>query len=81
MPTPEGHASAIRATKVIGTQVLSTSGEKIGKIEDVMLDKQGNNIIFAVVGFDGHIGVNEKFHPLPRSGLDYSRKTKGDVVS
>ena len=81
MPTQAGHTSAIRATKVIGTQVFSTTGEKIGKIEDVVLDKQSNNIMFAVVGFDGFMGVNEKYHPLPWSGLDYSKDSKGYVVS
>jgi sporulation protein YlmC with PRC-barrel domain len=81
MPTSAGHTSAIRATKVIGTQVFSSTGDKIGKIEDVVLDKLSNNIMFAVVGFDGFLGVNEKFHPLPWSGLDYQKDRNGYVVS
>ena len=39
--------------------------DKIGKVEDIMLDKTSNNIMFAVVGFGGVLGMGEKYHPLP----------------
>lgn len=81
MPTATGHTSAIRASKVIGTSVYNTAGEKIGKVEDVVLDKSSNNIMFAVVGFGGFLGMNEKFHPLPWSTLDYQKDQDGYVVS
>lgn len=71
MPTPTGHTTAIRAKTVIGTSVCDTAGHKIGVIEDVVLDKLSNNIMFAVVGFDGVLGVGEKFHPIPWASLDY----------
>ena len=51
MTTASGHTSAIRAKKVIGTNVKNTSGQKIGQIEDVVLDKQSNTIMFAVAIF------------------------------
>jgi sporulation protein YlmC with PRC-barrel domain len=81
MTTATGHTSAIRASKVIGTNVFNTSGERIGKVEDVVLDKQSNNIMFAVVGFGGFLGMNEKFHPLPWSTLDYQKQQDGYVVN
>jgi len=81
MPTATGHTSAIRASKVIGTSVFNPAGEKIGKVEDVVLDKQSNNIMFAVVGFGGFLGMNEKFHPLPWSTLDYQKNKDGYVVN
>ena len=81
MPTPTGHTSAIRASKVIGTSVYNHAGDEIGKVEDVVLDKQSNNIMFAVVGFGGFLGMNEKFHPLPWSTLDYQKNRDGYVVN
>ena len=81
MPTASGHTSAIRASKVIGTSVFNSTGDKIGKVEDVVLDKQSNNIMFAVVGFGGFLGMNEKFHPLPWSTLDYQKQQNGYVVN
>ena len=80
MPTADGHTTAIRASRVIGTDVYSTSGDKIGEIEDVMLDKLSNNIMFAVVGFGGFLGMGEKFHAIPWAPLDYQKKHGGYVV-
>jgi sporulation protein YlmC with PRC-barrel domain len=71
MPTPSGHTRAIRAKKVIGADVKNEAGEKLGKVEDVVLDKMSNDIMFAVVGFGGVMGMGEKFHPIPWSMLDY----------
>ena len=80
MSTVTGHTSAIRASKVIGTSVYNGSGEKIGKVEDVVLNKTDNSIMFAVVGFGGFLGIGEKYHPVPWSSLDFSKDRDGYVV-
>jgi sporulation protein YlmC with PRC-barrel domain len=64
MPTASGHTAAIRAKRVIGSSVKNTAGDKIGKVEDIVLDKTSNKILFAVVGFGGFLGVEEKYHPI-----------------
>ena len=74
MPTASGHTTAIRASRVIGTDIKDTKGEVIGKVEDLILDKTENAIMFAVVGFGGFLGMGEKFHPLPWSSLDFSKE-------
>jgi sporulation protein YlmC with PRC-barrel domain len=81
MTTSTGHTSAIRAKKVIGTNVKDREGHKIGEIEDIVLDKQSNNIMFAVVSFGGFLGMGEKYHPLPWAALDYDEKDNGYVVN
>jgi len=81
MPTQSGHTSAIRASKVQGTAVYNTSGEEIGHVEDVVLDKLSNTIMFAVLGFGGFLGIGEKYHPVPWSLLDYKKEQGGYVVS
>lgn len=81
MATLSGHTSVIRAKKVIGTDVKNTTGASIGKVEDIVLDKLSNNIMFAVVGFGGFLGIGEKYHPLPWSTLDYDEAEGGYVVS
>ncbi len=81
MGTASGHTSAIRAKKVIGTNVKDAAGNKIGQIEDVILDKQSSSILFAVVGFGGFLGMAEKYHPIPWSALDYQESENAYVVS
>jgi sporulation protein YlmC with PRC-barrel domain len=80
MTTASGHTSAICASKVIGTNVKDTSGNKIGTVEDIVLDKQTNRIMFAVVGFGGFLGMGEKYHPIPWASLDYQPDHDGYVV-
>lgn len=81
MPTAAGHTAAIRARKVIGTSVKDQSGSKIGEVEDIVLDKLSNNVMFAIVGFGGFLGMGEKFHPVPWSALDYNEGEGSYVVT
>jgi len=81
MTTSSGHTSAIRASKVIGTAVNDSSGNRIGDIKDVILDKLSNSILFAVVSFGGFLGMAEKYHPIPWASLDYDEEQNAYVVS
>src|SRR3954470_4586095 len=50
MTTSSGHTTAILASRVKGTSVYNGQGDKIGTVEDVVLDKQSNRIMFAALG-------------------------------
>ena len=80
MPTPSGHTTAIRAERVIGTDVKDSAGNVIGKIQDIVLEKTDNKIMFAVIGFGGVLGMGEKYHPVPWSLLDYEADQNAFVV-
>src|ERR1700759_2161937 len=80
MTTLTGHTEAIAASRVIGTSVYNTAREKIGSIEDVMLDKMSNGIMFAVIGFGGFLGMGEKYHAIPWASLDFDEEMGGYVV-
>jgi sporulation protein YlmC with PRC-barrel domain len=80
MPTASGHTTAIRARKVIGTAVRHTDGGLIGHIDDIVLDKTSDRIMFAIVGLGGFLGVNEKFHPLPWGTLHFEEALDSYVV-
>jgi sporulation protein YlmC with PRC-barrel domain len=80
MTTPSGHTTAIRATKVCGTDVYNETGDKIGTVEDIILDKQSNQIMFAALGFGGFLGMGEKYYPVPWSMLNYQEDVGGYVL-
>lgn len=80
MPTSSGHTTAILASKVKGTAVYNSAGEKIGHVEDIVLDKKSNRILFAALGFGGVLGMGEKYAPVPWSVLDYREEQGGYVV-
>jgi len=80
MTTSSGHTSAILASKVKGTAVYNGAGDKIGTVEDIVLDKQSNRIMFAALGFGGFLGAGEKYYPVPWSMLNYDEDKGGYVV-
>jgi sporulation protein YlmC with PRC-barrel domain len=80
MTTSSGHTTAILASKVKGTAVYSDSGDKIGTVEDIVLDKMSNQIMFAALGFGGVLGMGQKYYPVPWSLLDYDENKGGYVV-
>jgi sporulation protein YlmC with PRC-barrel domain len=70
----------IAASKVNGTSVYDASGNKLGSIYDVMLDKTSGQASYAIMSFGGFLGIGEKYHPLPWSQLHYDVGLGGYVV-
>ncbi|MGE0095277.1 MAG: PRC-barrel domain-containing protein, partial [Alphaproteobacteria bacterium] len=73
----EETASLISADKVEGTSVYNTGDEKIGTIDDVMIDKRSGHVAYAVMSFGGFLGMGEKYHPLPWQMLHYDTAIDG----
>jgi sporulation protein YlmC with PRC-barrel domain len=71
----------IAAEKVEGTSVYNMQGEKLGTVDDIMIDKISGRAIYAVMSFGGFLGMGEKQHPLPWSALKYDERQGGYVVN
>jgi len=71
----------IAASKVNGTTVYNTGGEKLGSIYDVMLEKVSGKAAYAIMSFGGFLGMGEQYHPLPWNQLTYDRGQGGYVVN
>ncbi len=70
----------ISADQVNGTAVYDTQGEKLGSVEDVMIDKVSGRIAYAVLSFGGFLGIGGRYHPLPWGTLKYDPTFGGYVV-
>jgi PRC-barrel domain len=64
----------IASDRVEGTTVRSTDGTTIGRIERVMIDKLTGNVAYAVLSFNGFVGMGKRHLPMPWSQLTYDRK-------
>jgi len=71
----------IAAEKVNGTNVYNPAGDKLGSVEDIMIDKVSGKAIYAVMSFGGFLGIGDKHHPLPWSSLKYDKQKEGYVVN
>jgi sporulation protein YlmC with PRC-barrel domain len=60
----------IMASDLIGTRVVSANNESIGDINDVILDRNGQ-IMAAVVGVGGFLGIGEKDVAVPFKSLEF----------
>ena len=70
----------IPADRVNGTDVYDTSGEKLGKIEDVAIDKVSGKVAYAILSHGGVMGMGGHYHPVPWSLLTYDVDKRGYVI-
>jgi PRC-barrel domain len=73
--------SLIAAEKVEGTSVYNLQGEKLGTVDDIMIDKVSGKAIYALMSFGGFLGIGAKYHPLPWSTLKYDESKGGYLVN
>ena len=62
-----------QGSKVIGLNVYNDQNEKIGAIKDLMVDKSGN-IVSAVIGVGGFLGVGERDVAVKFAELKWSNE-------
>ena len=68
------------ASTLDGTKVMSSDGEHIGKISDIMLDVRGGRIAYAVLAEGGFLGMGSTLHAIPWSALTLDTDEKCFVV-
>lgn len=73
-------ANVISSDKVEGTNVYNTAGEKLGSIDDLMIDRQSGQVKYAVLEFGGFLGMGTDRYPLPWSMLRYDADKSGYIV-
>jgi sporulation protein YlmC with PRC-barrel domain len=56
--------NAHRVSKILGTEVRTKFGEKIGDIRDIVVDDRGA-IRLAIVSTGGFLGVGDRLHAVP----------------
>ena len=59
----------LTSTSIIGDKVQNNEGEEIGKIDNLMINVQNNNVEYAVIEFGSFLGVGGKLFAIPFSEL------------
>jgi sporulation protein YlmC with PRC-barrel domain len=73
-------SDVISSKKVEGTSVYNASGDKLGSVDDLMIDKRSGQVRYAVLEFGGFLGMGTDRYPLPWSVLKYDTSKDGYVV-
>jgi len=69
--------SLISSEKVQGTKVYSPSGDHIGDIDHLMIDKVSGRVTYAVMSFGGFLGIGHDHYPIPWGALKYDTDLEG----
>ena len=80
MTTTPSTYDVISSERVEGTSVYNTAGEKLGTIDDLMIDKRSGQVRYAVMEFGGFLGMGTDRYPIPWNMLNYDTAQDGYVV-
>jgi sporulation protein YlmC with PRC-barrel domain len=72
--------SVISSDQVEGSAVYNAAGDKLGSIDDLMIDKLSGQVRYAVLEFGGFLGMGTDRYPLPWTMLKYDTTREGYVV-
>ncbi|MDR6518061.1 MULTISPECIES: PRC-barrel domain-containing protein [Variovorax] len=73
-------ANVISSDRVEGTSVYNSAGDKLGTIDDLMIDKLSGQVRYAVLEFGGFLGMGKDRYPIPWNMLKYDTAQEGYVV-
>jgi PRC-barrel domain len=77
MATARQPHNLISSDDVHGTAVYGADGERIGEIDELVIEKISGRVAYAVMDFGGFLGIGESQHPLPWSALNYDTSLGG----
>jgi sporulation protein YlmC with PRC-barrel domain len=70
-PADTKHGQQIRASKLIGKEVKSEQGERLGKVEDLIINSS-YTVNFAIISSRGALGLGDKHIAVPIKDLNCS---------
>jgi len=62
-----------KADDVIGARVDDAKGDRLGKIEDVVVDSGTGRVIYAVLSFGGILGIGDRLFAIPLQSISLPR--------
>ena len=71
--------SPVKASSIIGTNVVNPNGDSLGDIKEVVIDPRTGRVAYSVVSFGGFLGMGEKLFAIPFSSFKYNA-TSNDYV-
>ena len=72
-------SSPVKASTVIGADVVNPQGETLGDIKEVVIDPRSGHVAYAVVSVGGFLSIGEKLFAIPFSAFNHN-VTKNEYV-
>lgn len=78
---PTNQLTLADADTIQGSKVSNAQGERIGKIEDVVVDVKKGQVAYAIVGVGGFLGAGEKNVAVPWDRLRPGQEAQSFVLN
>ena len=78
--TSAPYGGALSANRLIGDPVVNRKGEKLGKIEDLVIHPKGFCVEYAVLSFGGFLGMGDKRFAVPLEALKLSSQDRKFIL-
>lgn len=78
--TPGGESVLISAKTILGSEVRNPAGEKVGKLDQLMVSPEDGQVKFAILAIGGFLGINDKLFAVPWSSISVSTGEKSELV-
>jgi sporulation protein YlmC with PRC-barrel domain len=72
-------ADEMRASKLIGTNVLNAANETVGSINEIVLDKDGR-VAAVIIGVGGFLGIGEREVAVNFNSIRKARDKSNNLV-
>ncbi|PMR70093.1 PRC-barrel domain-containing protein [Halomonas heilongjiangensis] len=69
-------ATLLSASTITGDEVCNMQDEKLGKIQDVMLDTTEGKIRYAVLASGGFLGMGDRLFAVPWKALKHDKENR-----
>jgi sporulation protein YlmC with PRC-barrel domain len=65
----------VKASEVTGVEVHNLTGEELGKINEVVINKASGKVSYLVLDFGGVLGFGNKFFAIPWNMFTYNEES------
>jgi hypothetical protein len=76
----DGTRNVVKTQEVVGVDVKDENKDNLGKIEEVMLDKESGRVAYAVLACGGFLGIGEKLFAIPWHAFHYDPEQKAFLL-
>lgn len=73
--------SPVKASAMIGTDVVNPKGDNLGDVKEVVIDPRSGRVAYAVVSFGGFLGMGEKLFAVPWKALTLDTENKRFILN
>jgi sporulation protein YlmC with PRC-barrel domain len=70
----------IRGKNILGAKIVNNANEKLGTIDDLLLDGRSGNTVYGILSHGGLLGIGDKLIAIPFSAMKVLPTSDGDAT-